>query len=322
MRRKTGSEFSSKLGGATVAVTGGAGFIGSHLVDACLEAGARVRVLDDLSHSTPPAPREGVEFRLGDVRDASSIKWALRGADFIMHHAAIASVPECNVRPHDAFNVNAFAFANLLESVRKSCGHARLLLASSAAVYGAAPKPTLFGEGSQVAPHSVYAASKYAAECMANAYGTTYGTNVRIVRYTNVYGPRQPRYIMYDMYNKIVQANGSVEVVGSGNQQRDFLYVDDAVHYTLAVLTADAGSDVVNVGSGTATRILDVVAALCRALGRADVSLSCTGKSWPGDVDYLLCDVGRIRCLAGTPRTALLSGIASFVAWAKNRPRG
>lgn len=304
------------LRGAQVLVTGGAGFIGSHLVRACVDAGALLRVFDNLSEAEQPAPERNVIFIKGDVRDAGALDKALDGVDYVLHHAAIASVPRCSQEPKLAFDVNTAAVTNVLESLRKSGSSAKIVFASSAAVYGLAHEPRIFPEDAPPNPHSVYGMTKYAGECILRSYREVYGLDARVVRYANVFGPRQPRYIMFDMYNKVRAATDTVEVIGSGRQQRDFVYVEDAVRYTLAFLAADTPpATVLNIGSGNATSVLDVAATMCAEMNRPNLELRCTGESWLGDVDYLLCDVARAQEFAGTPRISLSAGIRSFIRW-------
>lgn len=315
-------DIARRLNGKNVVITGGAGFIGSHLSDACVAAGAKVIVFDNLSEAKEPQPTNALHFLCGDIRDYNAVARALEGADFVLHHGAIASVPECSRLPKLAFDVNSAAFVNVLEVMRIMRSKATVLFASSAAVYGRTAVPTSFHENATPQPYSVYGMSKFAGEMAATSYRDVYGVDVRVLRYANIFGPRQPRYIMFDMYNKVRAAMDQIEVIGSGKQERDFLYIDDAVRYTLALLVApESLTHPLNIGSGVATSVLDVARTVAKAMGREDLQMVCTGSSWQGDVDYLLCDTRSAHALAGSPRVPLLEGVERFVDWMKERDR-
>lgn len=313
-------DIARRLSGKNVVITGGAGFIGSHLADACVAAGASVVILDNLSEAKEPQQTQAVRFVRGDIEDYDAVARALQGADFVLHHAAIASVPECSRLPKQAFHVNSAAFVNVLEALRAAASKATVVFASSAAVYGRTAVPTLFREDAAPQPYSVYGMSKLAGEMAARSYRDVYGLDVRVLRYANIFGPRQPRYIMFDMYNKVHAAVDRIEVIGSGKQERDFLYIDDAVRYTLALLVAaEPLPHALNIGSGIATSVLDVARTVAKAMNREDLRLECTGSSWQGDVDYLLCDTQTAHALAGAPKVPLLEGVERFVRWMKAR---
>lgn len=313
-------DIARRLNGKNVVITGGAGFIGSHLADACVAAGASVLIFDNLSESKQPHPAESVRFVRGDIADYEAVAQAVDGADFVLHHGAIASVPECSRLPKQAFNVNSDAFVNVLEALRVAGSKATAVFASSAAVYGRTAAPTLFRQDATPQPYSVYGMSKLSGEMAARSYRDVYGIDVRVLRYANIFGPRQPRYIMFDMYNKVRAAADCIEVIGSGKQERDFLYIDDAVRYTLALLTVSEPLGVpLNIGSGIATSVLDVARTVAKAMNREDLRLECTGSSWQGDVDYLLCDTKSAHALAGPPKVSLLEGVERFVRWMKAR---
>jgi len=297
-------------------VTGAAGFIGSHLTDELLARGWEVIAVDSLADGSSSNLDPRARFVQADL-PKSRLDEALEGVDLVLHYAAIASVPRSSNEPYAAFSTNVQGTIGLAESVRAVSPKATLVFASSAAVYGSHRTPTLCSEDDVPAPASIYGASKLAAEFGLLALRESFGLDVRIVRYANVYGPRQPRYIMYDMYHKIRRSNGTVAVLGSGKQLRDFIFVDDAVTATLAVAARPANSEVkpiYNIGTGVSTSVLDVAAYVASAMGRPDIHFEVTQSSWIGDVDYLLLDPARIRDDIPAPVT-VDEGVRRFVAW-------
>jgi UDP-glucose 4-epimerase len=298
-------------------VTGAAGFIGSHLTDELIRRGWEVVALDSLADGARGNVHRSARFVRADVANTQYRAEWFEGLDLVLHHAAIASVPRCSEDPPAAFYANVQATIRLAEAVRSASPGATFVFASSAAVYGSRRLPELCGEEDPLAPCSVYGASKLAAEFGLLALRASYGFDVRIVRYANVYGPRQPRYVMYDMYRKIRNSQGTVPILGSGRQLRDFVFVSDAVAVTLWVAAPHPSgrrTPIFNVGTGIATSVLEVAHAVTRAMGRRDVTFEPTHASWVGDVDYLLLDPGRIKGVLGAP-VPVDEGVRRFVAW-------
>lgn len=302
-------------------VTGAAGFIGSHLTDELLRRGWEVIAVDSLADGARANVHPAARFIRADLRH-DALPESLRGLDLVLHHAAMASVPRCSDDPYAAFDTNVLGTIGLAECVRAASPQATFVLASSAAVYGPRRTPTPCKEEDMPAPSSIYGASKLAAEVGLLALRASYGFDVRILRYANVYGPRQPRYIMYDMYHKIRDSNGTVEVLGSGKQLRDFIFIDDAVTVTLAVADRareDEAAPVYNVGTGISTSVLDVAGRVAAAMGRSNLAFETTQSSWIGDVDYLLLDPARTHKYLSTP-VQVEEGIDRFVRWIETVP--
>jgi UDP-glucose 4-epimerase len=303
-------------------VTGAAGFIASHLTDELVRRGWEVIAVDSMAGGQRANVNPMVEFVEADVRQRGRFAELLKDVDLVLHHGGLATVPGCSDDPLLAFDVNVQGTICLAESVRTASPGATFVFASSAAVYGPHKEPTLCTEEDVPAPSSVYGASKLAAEAGLLALRASFGLDVRIVRYANVYGPRQPRYIMYDMYHKIRKSNGRVAVLGSGKQLRDFIFVDDAVAVTLAVASQSANDErkpIYNVGTGVSTSVLDIAAHVARAMGRSDVRFETTQSSWIGDIDYLLLDPNRTReCISAA--VPVEEGIRRFIAWIGTQP--
>jgi UDP-glucose 4-epimerase len=266
-------------------VTGGAGFIGSHLVHALAARGLEVRVLDNLSSGTR-SNLEGAaaELVIGDVMDFEATASAARGAEVVFHMAAMISVPASMDDPLRTYRENVLGSLNVLEAARRAGGR-RVVLSSSCAVYGAADHPS--AESDPVQPRSPYAASKVAMEDLGRLYAEVYRLSTVSLRYFNVYGPRQspasPYAAVIPIFVHEMLEGRSPVIHGDGEQSRDFVYVDDVVQANL--LAAEAVGDipgVVNVGTGRALTIRQLAQALAEAL--PDAPPATFGPPRPGDV--------------------------------------
>lgn len=244
-------------------VTGGAGFIGSHLAHALLKQGADVRVLDNYSSGR----RENlsgldVEILEGDLRDAACVAEAVRGVDIIFHEAAFVSVPESMEKPQECFDVNVTGTSSLFEAARKT-GVRRVVLASSAAVYGDLKAMPLVEE-TPLRQLSPYAVSKRVAEIFAELYTHSFGLEVTALRYFNVYGPRQRPDSMYaaavPIFIRQMLDNKPITVYGDGGQTRDLINARDVVQANMfAAQHPAAPGQIFNICTGKETRLLDVL---------------------------------------------------------------
>lgn len=254
-------------------VTGGAGFIGSHLVEALVGGGCAVLVLDDLSTgrlANLADVRDRIRFQEGDVRDARQVEHIAQGCDVVFHQAAVVSVPKSVEDPVASATVNEMGTLHVLEAARK---HAvkRVVLASSCAVFGNDPRIPKT-EDSVISPESPYALQKRVAERYAELYWKLYGTETACLRYFNVYGPRQDPSSPYSGVISIfmTQAAAGTEPViyGDGNQTRDFVFVKDIVNANLLAATqAGAAGRVFNIGTGNAVTINRLWESICRLAG-------------------------------------------------------
>jgi nucleoside-diphosphate-sugar epimerase len=287
---------------ATFLVTGGAGFIGSHLVDRLLADGGRVRVLDNFSTGTldnlAHARRAGnrLEVIEGDVRDLVAVERAAGGVRAIFHQAAMRSVPRSIDDPLGANDHNVTGTLTVLEAARRA-GVARVVYASSSSVYGDRPDLPK-REDQPPAPISPYAVSKAAGELYARVWTRTYGVETVGLRYFNVFGPRQdptseyavviPRFISRAI------AGEPLEIHGDGQQSRDFTYVDNVVSANvLAVRAAGAGGEVFNVGCGDRISLLAIVDRLEQVLGRRLERRHTAPRA--GDVRHTLADISHAK---------------------------
>jgi UDP-glucose 4-epimerase len=254
-------------------VTGGAGFIGSHIVHTLLSQGADVRVLDNFSTgkrenlSDLGERFDGSRFEVqeGDVRDPAALKLAVRDVDVVFHEAAFVSVPESMEKPQECFDVNVAATVGLFEAA-KSADVRRVVVASSAAVYGESDALPL-KERTSTQSLSPYAASKRTNEIYAQLYTKAFGLDVVMLRYFNVYGPRQRPDSMYAaavpiLVQRLLDGE-PVTVYGDGRQTRDLINVRDVVRANLVASEhPNAPGQVFNVCTGQETRLLDLLEVL------------------------------------------------------------
>jgi UDP-glucose 4-epimerase len=295
-----------------IVVTGGAGFIGSHLVER-LAGTADVVILDNfqsgsrrnLQHVTGE-----VKVAQGDIRDWETVKEVVKGSSSIFHLAANASVPFSVQDPRCDFETNALGTLNILEAARKY-NVENVIYASSAAVYGE-PEYFPMDENHPTRPISPYGVSKLAGEHMGTVYKEVYGLNFSAVRIFNTYGPRQPRYVMYDLLKKLKLNSSELEVLGTGEQVRDYCYVSDMVDALM--LVAQKGEGIYNVAGGIPTSVREVAEFLVSKIS-PHTRIVYTGTSWKGDIQVLTADIQKIRTLGFNPNVSLHEGIQELITW-------
>jgi UDP-glucose 4-epimerase len=285
-------------------VTGGAGFIGSHLVEALLREGLQVRVLDNLStgHRANLAHLEGrYEWVEGDLADFAVARRAVEGIDVVLHQAAIPSVPRSVREPLLAHASGPTATLHLLEAARQA-GTRRFLFAASSSAYGDTDELPKH-EHMLPRPLSPYAAGKLAGEHYVRVYAQTMGLDGVSLRYFNIFGPRQdpssPYSGVISVFTKAMKEGRRPVIYGDGRQTRDFTYVANAVHANLLALRAERplNGEVYNVGTGRRISLLDLVAAINRALGTQLEPVFQDPR--PGDVRDSLASLDRIRAALG-----------------------
>jgi UDP-N-acetylglucosamine 4-epimerase len=299
-----------------ILVTGGAGFIGSHLVDALLESRHTVRVLDDFSTGLAdnlPA-RPGLTVLRGDIRDLAACRDAAVGCEAVFHEAALGSVPRSVADPATTHAVNATGTLNVFIAAHDA-GARRVVYASSSSVYG--DDTTLPKREDRVGePLSPYAAAKRSNELDAAAFARCYGLSFVGLRYFNVYGPRQradsPYAAVVPLFLEAALAGEGAVIHGDGEQTRSFTFVADVVAANLAALDAPLGPGeftVVNVSSNRRHSVNDLWLAICRAAGVA--AEPRRGPARAGDVRDSLADPKRARTLLGfEAKTTLEDGLA------------
>jgi UDP-glucose 4-epimerase len=284
-------------------VTGGAGFIGSHIAEALVRRGDRVRIFDNLctgSKKNFADFADGVEFIQGDLVDAAAVKAAVQGVDCIYHQAALASVPRSVEAPLDTHAACVTGTVNLLDAARRS-GVRRVVYAASSSAYGDQPTSSK-RETDLPAPISPYGAAKLAAEIYCQAFTHTYGLETVCIRYFNVFGPRQdpdsPYSAVIPLFITALLAGRRPVVYGDGGQSRDFTYIANVVKGNLLAADAPAASgQVINVANGRQTSLLQLLAALNRFLGTDVQPIHEPART--GDVRESLADISKARRLLG-----------------------
>lgn len=289
-----------------VFVTGGAGFIGSHLVDKLVAMGAEVIVVDNLQAGKRENLKQvlkKIRFVKGDVRDKNLIKKYIKGVDMIFHIAANASVPYSVKNPRYDFETNAMGTFNILEcSINAHVG--KIVYASSAAVYGN-PIYIPIDEKHPLNPVSPYGASKLSGERMGFAFKETYGLQFVTIRIFNTWGPRQPRYVLYDFIKNLTQNPKELKVLGDGTQIRDYCHVKDMVDAFIVV--AEKGEGVYNAAGGEPVSIKEVAELVVSRIS-PKAKIIYGGPRWKGDIDTLVADISRLRALGVNPKIRLKRG--------------
>ena len=301
-------------------VTGGCGFIGSHLVAALLDRGDTVRVLDNLSTGRranlgPLAPH--VELLEGDLRDPAAVARAVADVDGVFHEAALASVPRSVEAPLPTHEADATGTLQVLLAAR-AAGVRRVVYAGSSSAYGdAATLPK--HEELPVRPLSPYAAAKLAGEHYCAAFARSLGLETVTLRYFNIFGPRQDPQSQYaavvPRFITALLAGRPPTIYGDGTQSRDFTYVDNVVAANLLALDAPAASgEAINVACGERYTLLELVAALNAALGTAIAPAHAPRRA--GDVAHSLASIAKAERLLGyRPVVGFADGLRRTVAW-------
>jgi len=304
-------------------VTGGAGFIGSHIVEELLRAGASVRVFDNFSSGKREnlvAFQGDLEIQAGDLRDAEAIKAAMRGVELVFHLAAFISVPQSMLEPQDCFAINVAGTATLLEAARQA-GVRKVVLSSSTAVYG---NPDTFptDEPTPLKPLSPYALSKQVNELYARLYTQTLNLPVTALRYFNVYGPRQNPNSAYAAAISIFAqrlVNGEpITIYGDGKQSRDFIFVKDVVRANLQAAESDSAGEVFNICTGHETTLLDLLEELSEVSPhQPEVRFEAPR---PGDIYRSQGNPEKAASALGFHAgISLANGLAQTVAWMQNK---
>jgi UDP-glucuronate 4-epimerase len=307
-------------------VTGGAGFIGSHVCEQLLKEGNAVWALDDLNAFYDPEIKrrnlravQGVggsfEFVKGDITEAELVDNLFKRAKFdqVIHLAARAGVRPSLEEPALYQNVNVTGTVNILESARRN-GVRKLTMASSSSVYGVNSKVP-FAEGDPIfQPISPYAASKLACEALGHVYHHVYGLDIAMLRFFTVYGPRQRPDLAIHKFAGLIVAGKPIPVFGDGSTARDYTYISDILQGIMACTRAEFGFEVFNLGESQAVRLSRLIELLEQALGRQAVRQTLPPQA--GDVPLTFADIGKARQRLGyAPAVPIEKGIKLFAEW-------
>ncbi|MBN2024472.1 MAG: SDR family oxidoreductase [Pirellulales bacterium] len=298
----------------TYLVTGGAGFIGSHIAEVLIERGDAVRVIDNLSTgrlvNIEPF-RDRIEFLEADLRDADAVAEAVRGVDCVFHQAALASVPRSVESPLDTHAHCVTATVALLDAARRA-GVRRVVYAASSSAYGDQPFSSK-RETDLPAPLSPYAAAKLAGEYYLRAFAATYGLETVCLRYFNVFGPRQdpdsPYSAVIPLFITAMLAGRQPVIYGDGLQSRDFTFIGNVVDANLLASEAqDVSGRVFNCGNGRSTDLLTLIRSLNALLGTRIEPRHEPPR--PGDVRHSMADISQAHaCLGYEPRVGFDEGL-------------
>ena len=312
--------------GRRVCVTGGAGFIGAHLVDTLVSAGASVTIIDDLSNATLDAISDHIEllpdrvrFVYGSILDERALAEAIEGTEIVFHLAAMGSVPRSMVEPARSFEVNADGTLRVLEQARKAGAH-RVMLAASSSAYGD-PDTLPCAEGMPARPASPYAASKLAAELLAKSWSAAFGLSTVSLRYFNIFGPRQSADSAYAAviaaFAKALLSGDPPTIFGDGHQSRDFTFVSNAVYATLlaGACDRDLRGEVMNIGTGGSISLIQLAEKMSTLITGQPVE-PVFDPPRAGDVRDSRADISQARTLLGyEPIASVDAGLEQTCRW-------
>lgn len=303
----------TQLKGKKILVTGGAGFIGFHLTKKLLDLGADVTIYDNLSSGKMENVKDNpkAKFIKGDILDLKQLL-STEKFDLIYHLAAQVVVPYSMENPTVDFDTNARGTLNVLEKARKD--KTRLVFASSAAVYG---NPTKFPTAEEYGfhPFSCYGLSKVVGEEYSQIYTLQYGTEITIVRFSNVYGSRC-HGVINDFLDKLQKNPAKLEIIGTGQQARDFVHVSDIAEALARTADKSAISKTFNLGFGETTKIIDLAKMILKILSLTEkTKVTTTGQSWQGDIDTIWFDITKAKKeLNWTPKIRLEDHLRTLIA--------
>lgn len=299
-------------------ITGGAGFIGSHLVKELVRRGQQVTVVDNLSGGkleNLASVQDNIRFMKADIRDGDALVEACKGVDYVLHHAALISVAESMEKPQETAEINVQGTVNVLEAAR--INHVkRVVFASSAAVYGTRPELP-YSEITPIDCQSPYAWSKQSGAELCQLYTKAYGVEAIALRYFNVFGPGQnPNSAYAAVIAKFMQLAFEDKPLGidwDGLQSRDFVNVKDVVQANLLVALKGVPGEIYNVASGRTYTLLELADTIEKVAGKKLARVRRPKR--PGDVHESSADIRKIKALGFTPTVTLAEGLQEM--WAE-----
>jgi UDP-glucose 4-epimerase len=309
------------LKASSIVVTGGAGFIGSHVVDALVELGARVRVIDDLSTGFRQFLNPAAELCEASLLDYARVSSVFSGADLVFHLAANADVRRGLEHPRKDVEQNLLATHNVLEAMREH-GVSRIAFSSTGAVYGDATLLPTPEDAPFPLQTSLYGASKLAAEGLLSAYAHGYGFRVSIFRFVSMLGPRYTHGHVFDFWRQLRRDPTRLTVLGDGKQQKSYLHVGDGVGaMLLGIARQRQPVSVLNIGHHEWLSVTESIAIICRQLA-VTPALTFSGgqRGWIGDAPKILLDTRRLLALGWAPRVTLSAAIIETLQFLEANP--
>lgn len=288
-------------------ITGGAGFIGSHLTEELLNRGHRVIVLDNLSHAQEHwvhrhTGMENFVFRRADLVREPDLAGLLKGARIVWHLAANTDMVIGARSTAVDFENGLVATYRLLEAMRQA-GIGKLVFASSGAVYGDIGRPPATEEYGPLLPVSLYGATKLGCEALIGAYSHLFGMRTWVLRFGNVLGAGMSHGVIYDFIEKLKRRPDELEILGDGTAEKNYILVEEIIDGMLYALDhADGSCEIINLGSTTTTTVMEIARIVSEEMGLAGVRFRRTGgaRGWPGDQPKVYMDVGKMRRLGWT----------------------
>jgi UDP-glucuronate 4-epimerase len=312
-----------------ILVTGGAGFIGSHLCECLLNEGAKVICLDNFDNFYDPsikiknvegiAKKFSVQFELvtGDIRNPDHLKGIFQKnqIDSVVHLAARAGVRPSIAEPLLYQDVNIRGTIVLLEAC-KATGIKNFVFASSSSVYGENQRVPFTEEDLEIQPISPYGATKRAGELLCYSYHHLYGMNIACLRIFTAYGPRQRPEMAIHKFTRLIDQGEKIPIYGDGSTRRDYTYIDDLIEGILGVIRYHKGFEVYNLGESQTTSLIELIKLIEGAFGgKADIEMLATQ---PGDVSITYADITKAKRVLGyQPKVKMEEGIRRFVEWYK-----
>jgi len=288
-------------------ITGAAGFIGNALVKYLIKNGTEVIAVDRNYLAIP-----GSEFRQIDLTKRNAIEDCLCDRTVLFHLAANASVAGSVSDPRKDFQDNMYSLLEVFESARKK--GCQIIFPSTASIYDTSNNLPL-NEKAYIKPTSPYAAAKIAGEAYCAAYHRSFGLNIKIARMFSVYGNGMKRFAIHDLIRKIQNNEEQIELLGDGNQIRDYLFIDDVVRGLVIIASNGEPGEDYNLASGEAVKLIDLAHQISRIMGKNSIKILPTGKSFPGDIPKWYADITKIRSIGFEPKITLEDGLNMTVNW-------
>lgn len=303
-----------------VVVTGGAGFIGSHLVDKLVEEECQVTVIDNLISGNLKFIehlKDQIDFVKADIRDEDILQKICSRKDTIFHFAADPDVRSSVDNPTKSFNVNVQGTFLVLECMRRLKIPNIVFASSGGTLYGQVdtfPTP----EETPFRPISAYGATKAVAEAYLSAYAASYGITAVSLRYANIFGPRSTHGVMVDFYHKLKKDSKKLEILGDGKQIKSYLYITDCIEASLtAAKSVEKGYEAFNIGTDSWMSVKEIADIITNELGLKKIKYDYTGgeAGWTGDVYKMLLSIDKMKTLGWTPKVSTEEGIREYIRW-------